>query len=509
MRLAVGGLDTVYKDRVVPLRDLKQIADAYAVDIVDVTHKVRNGNLPPADGLASVERAEALIAKNWKGYLGTVLVDDEKKLVPQIETRMKAADQASGRLKALLRERNLDGIAGFAASELYPAIDPVSESFSQLIEVQLTVAKREYDAAHAEYERLFALTLALLAGGLVVGALASYFLIRRVILDPLAEAQRFAGEIAAGNLCASIEVRRDDEIGATLRQLLTMRDQLRDIARMIRANAEHLARSSENLATSTEQMSMASDHQSESASSMAASVEEMTVSIATVASSSEGARDIAARAGAEAAEGVEAIQRVAHDIQGIAATAEASAQAVQALGSHTERIASIVGVIKEIADQTNLLALNAAIEAARAGEQGRGFAVVADEVRKLAERTTQSTLEIGPMIDAIVDGTRGVTARMNQQAEQVQDGVRLADAAMGTISQIRDGSAQVLGAINDISAAMSEQSTASADIARRVESIAQMTEETSAGVRQVLGEVGELRNVAAELNGTAGRFRVD
>ncbi|MDX9707308.1 MAG: methyl-accepting chemotaxis protein [Azospira sp.] len=507
MRNAVAGLDTVYLDRVVPLRDLKEIADAYAVDIIDTTHKVRLGNISAEDGLADVQRAEALIAKNWKAFLETDLVEDERKLIPELEKRLKLADEAKATLKSLLQADDIDRLASFSADALYPAIDPVSEAFGELIETQLVVAKREYEEARADYDRLFVMLAVLIVAGILFGIGTSYWLIAHVIRAPLAKARRFAGEIAAGNLGASIDVRRDDEIGAVLRELMEMRTRLREVIGTIRENAEHLARSSESLANSTAQMSSASEHQSESASSMAASVEEMTVSISTVASSSESARDVAAGAGGDAANGVEAIRHVAADVQGIASTAEASAQAVQALGEHTERIASIVGVIKEIADQTNLLALNAAIEAARAGEQGRGFAVVADEVRKLAERTTQSTQEIAPMITAIVDGTREVTERMGQQAVQVQESVRLTDEAIGTIGRISDSSQRVLGAINDISAAMGEQSTASADIARRVEAIAQMTEENSAGVRQVRIEADELRQVATELRTAASRFR--
>lgn len=135
MKTAVGGLETVYNDRVVPLRDLKDIADAYAVNIVDTTHKVRNGGMSFPDGLASVEKAEKLIAERWKAYLSTILVDEEKKLVAEIEPRMKVADVAVAKLKTLLRETGSKDIAGFSASELYPAIDPVSDSFSRLVQV--------------------------------------------------------------------------------------------------------------------------------------------------------------------------------------------------------------------------------------------------------------------------------------------------------------------------------------------------------------------------------------
>lgn len=133
MRRAVGGLDTVYQDRVVPLRDLKEIADAYAVNTVDVTHKVRNGNLPAAEGLAAVERAEALIGKNWKAYLGTTLVEEERRLVPEIEKRMQAADTAKSRLKALL---------GDGSQQVLGAINDISAAMSEQSTASADIARR-------------------------------------------------------------------------------------------------------------------------------------------------------------------------------------------------------------------------------------------------------------------------------------------------------------------------------------------------------------------------------
>jgi methyl-accepting chemotaxis protein len=181
---------------------------------------------------------------------------------------------------------------------------------------------------------------------------------------------------------------------------------------------------------------------------------------------------------------------------------------ITSLGEQSHQISNIVMVIKEIADQTNLLALNAAIEAARAGEQGRGFAVVADEVRKLAERTTQSTQEIAAMIQSIQAGTDNAVAGMSEGSTRVNEGVRMVGRAGSSMELIQDGVQKVLAAIGDISASLREQNASSNQIARNVEGIARMTDETSTIVRDVAASADQLEQLAAALKDSVGQFKL-
>ena len=239
------------------------------------------------------------------------------------------------------------------------------------------------------------------------------------------------------------------------------------------------------------------------ASDISARMEALEEEIANADAALERARDNAHLA----ERGTAVIARATTQMVAISGSAEDAVHTFGQLGDETGRITTIVNTIREIADQTNLLALNAAIEAARAGEQGRGFAVVADEVRKLAERTSLSTTEIAEMVTKIQNGTRSAVGSMQSGVAKVSKGVELANQAGDSIERIRDGAQRVTFVVNGISDSISEQSQASNDIAQKLETIAQMSEESAIAVRHTADAARRLHTLSGELHEAVARFR--
>jgi methyl-accepting chemotaxis protein len=227
-----------------------------------------------------------------------------------------------------------------------------------------------------------------------------------------------------------------------------------------------------------------------------------------VSENADEAHQLATRSGQQSKDGAQVIENTLSSMNGIAKTVQHSSTQVAGLGQHSEQISSIISVIQGIADQTNLLALNAAIEAARAGEQGRGFAVVADEVRLLAQNTGKSTQEIATMIEKIQAGVRDTVESMRGGVLEVNQGVEMAGTAGAAIVEIRDSSEKVLQVVDQISFALREQTAASQDVARNVERTAQMAEMNNVSVQELLKTSGGLKNLATSLQQEVSKFQL-
>ncbi|NMY18284.1 methyl-accepting chemotaxis protein [Pseudomonas sp. WS 5019] len=350
----------------------------------------------------------------------------------------------------------------------------------------------------------------LLIGGLiaVVLAISVAFALSRSIVGRLQGVVDVARSIAEGRLDTRIERAGRDEIGVLLDAFATMQERLREMIGQIRSGAEQLVGAAQNISSAASQLSVSTQEQSHAAASMAATVEQLTVSINHVADNAKEAHGLSSDSGRQSAEGGAVIQETLASMQRIADTVQGAAAQIAELGQHSDQISSIVNVIKEIADQTNLLALNAAIEAARAGEQGRGFAVVADEVRLLAQRTANSTQEIAEMIKKIQNGTRNAVGNMEVGVQQVSSGVEQASQAGDAIVSIREASGRVVGVVDQISLALREQTVASQDVARNVERIAQMSQQNSEAVADTSRTALALQQLALSLEKQVASFRL-
>ncbi|CAM3039869.1 methyl-accepting chemotaxis transducer [Ectopseudomonas mendocina] len=349
----------------------------------------------------------------------------------------------------------------------------------------------------------------LLAGGVIATLLAMSvaFVMSRSIAGRLQQVVEVARSIAQGRLDSRIQRGGRDEIGVLLDAFATMQERLREMIGQIRVGAGQLVEAAQNISSASTQLSVSTQEQSQAASSMAATVEELTVSINHVADNANEAHALSSDSGRQSAEGGAVIQETLASMQSIADTVQGAAAQIAELGQQSDQISSIVNVIKEIADQTNLLALNAAIEAARAGEQGRGFAVVADEVRLLAQRTANSTQEITEMIKKIQVGTRNAVSNMEVGVQQVSGGLEQASQAGDAIVAIRQASGRVVDVVDQISLALREQTVASQDVARNVERIAQMSVHNSEAVAETSRTAQGLQQLALTLEKQVASFR--
>ncbi|WP_169741272.1 methyl-accepting chemotaxis protein [Andreprevotia chitinilytica] len=406
-----------------------------------------------------------------------------------------------------------NGKVALAEQPDYPAPDYIA-FFTRSIDSQFKVI----DVAMGQLEMLIAKRIStqrttrnLLTGGVmliaVIAALVGW-VIAASILTPVQHALKAVQAVAQGDLSTRIVGEGRSETGQMLSALIAMQVALRETIGATLRNADDVAQAATEMAAGSNQVSAASSQQGEASASMAAAVEQLTVSIGHVTNNAGEAQHASASAEELSVEGTKVIQGAATSIRGVADQIRATAAMISDLGEQSQRISGIVSVIRDVAEQTNLLALNAAIEAARAGEQGRGFAVVADEVRKLAERTNGATREIGDMIKRIQEMTADAVAGMNGAVVTVDGGVNLANQAAEAIEKISLSAADVESAIDVISVALHEQMTASNQIAINVERIAQMSDENSSSAQSSAQAARSLQSLAMEMRNGVARFRL-
>lgn len=395
----------------------------------------------------------------------------------------------------------LDQVAQSSVNNLAVALD-------KLIKLNKGYASQaKLDGEHAQQRALH--WILLMSGAAVLGLGLITFLVARNIVGALTTMRSTIVEVAQSNdFTLRAQVRGRDETSQTARAFNQLLDKLQLSLREVLNNADQLTQVADSAYNASRHVSASSTSQSEAATLIAAAVEQMSVSIGQVSESTQDALLRAQQAGETASQGSAIITRNTLEMDLIASTVSDTGVTITDLGQQSDKISLVMQVIRDVAEQTNLLALNAAIEAARAGEQGRGFAVVADEVRKLAGRTSVSSDEIAQVVTTIQASAREAMTRMLSVTDRVVAGKQLSDQVADRMQTIRVSASQVGDAIDLIASAIDQQNTATQDIARRVELVARMSEENSQSASQTSEISSQLNTLARSLQATAGQFRV-
>ncbi|MBT1072652.1 methyl-accepting chemotaxis protein [Pelotalea chapellei] len=408
----------------------------------------------------------------------------------------------------LLQAGKRDEATYVAGEEMVPMLDPYLNALKRLDDHQQV--KLESSIARIEKAAVTTRNMAILLGCVVVllGVCCSFFIIRS-ITKPLNQMRTTITDVEqTGDFTSRVTVTSTDEVGVTAQAFDDLMIALQQTFKEVLESVAKVLESSQSIWSTSSQVSVSVSNQSISTSAMAAAVEEMTVSISHVSDRAREALEISRQSGKLSTEGGTIITQAAAEMTRIADSVRHASHTIEEVSQHSNQIGEIVNTIEDIADQTNLLALNAAIEAARAGEQGRGFAVVADEVRALAERTTKATKEISGMIGAMQQSAHSAVDAMVSTVDRVNQGVSLANQAGVAIGQIKEGESQVDTVVNYISQALSEQSSVSNEFASQVEKVANITNENSAAATELADEANKLQELANIMQAAVGRFKI-
>ena len=448
------------------------------------------------DYLAAMKRLEVM-EKHPKGI--ELLEKARKEIIP--------AAQSNNRVMQLALDGKQDEAVALLLQEAIPLTQKLHETFEEQVELQQEQVDASYQEAVAIYSKAKwilsgAGAAAIILGTALVGMLTRNFTTRiKRVSDTMSR-------VADGDLTVQLTVYADDEIGDLGKSINRMLSSTAAMITAIKGTADELASSAEMLLTVNEQIAESSENVALQSGTVATASEEMSATSMEIARNCSMAADSSRQGSDLAVEGVSVVQETVAGMHRISEKVKQSAATVETLGHRSEQIGEIVGTIEDIADQTNLLALNAAIEAARAGEQGRGFAVVADEVRALAERTTRATKEIGQMIRAIQAETKGAVASMKEGVSEVERGTADASKSGVALGNIRRQIDAVAEQINQIATAAEEQMATTADITGNIQQISEVVQLSASCSHESADAAKNLLSHADELHRLVKRFNL-
>ncbi|MBJ2236505.1 MAG: methyl-accepting chemotaxis protein [Pseudomonas sp.] len=415
--------------------------------------------------------------------------------------------QIEERMKSLSRANQVNELRSLLNTELLDNSEQVNAVLTRLLDINNDDANATNQRAKDQYDMAFDLVVGLLLVATALTLLFAWLLTRSIIL-PIAQALEAAEEVAEGNLTRPITVDGNDEAGRLLAAMAKMQHKLRDTLQRIAGSATQLASAAEELNAVTDESARGLTQQNNEIEQAATAVNEMTSAVEEVARNAVSTSEASRNATTSAGDGRDLVQETVSAIERMSTDVQATASLIGDLANESRDIGKVLDVIRGLADQTNLLALNAAIEAARAGEAGRGFAVVADEVRALAHRTQQSTSEIERMIGSIQTGTEHAVDSMRNSTERAESTLNIARGAGLSLDTINTAIVEINERNLVIASAAEEQAQVAREVDRNLVNIRDLSVQSATGASQTSAASGELSRLAVDLNGMVGRFRL-
>jgi methyl-accepting chemotaxis protein len=516
MRDSNASLDNLYHDRLVGTGQVGQIMalmrDNRVQLLLALQHDPQNSfkdlHAHPITLHGDIVQDNiAKISAIWQDYMTHPRGAEEQRLADEFSTtRAVFVNEGLKAVMAALQAEQFEQAGSLTLTRLDESFAAANAAADKLLQLQLDLAEAQFVAAQSQYRWIRNAAIGLLAVALALCIWLAWGIIS-AIGKAVAALERASGQMAQGDLTITADYQGEDELGRVAKAFNQMRERFHAMVQQVSGATAQLAAAAQQTSAASLQAGSGVRRQQSEIEQVATAMHEMTTTVQEVAHSATGAAQAAQQADQEAAVGKRVVGQTVEVIDALAHEVEKAATVIRQLEQDSDKIGGVLEVIRSIAEQTNLLALNAAIEAARAGEQGRGFAVVADEVRTLASRTQQSTTEIQGMIEKLQSGSSNAMKVMEASCSQARKGVEQVAQAGASLDCITLSVATINDMNAQIASAAEEQSSVAEDINRTIVTVSEVAEQVSVGAQQTAATSEELARLAEQLQGMVGQFR--